>query len=171
MASILIRKAGAEHLADIPRIELAGAALFSTTDLPPNIRYKVTAAGDLQEAQGEGRIWVAMNDRQKVVGFALADVVDRQGYLTEVDVLPEFARRGIGTRLVQTVADWASASRFRSLSLVTFRHLPWNAPFYEKLGFRKLDSAEHGPELESLITEEGRLGINIANRVAMKLNL
>jgi GNAT superfamily N-acetyltransferase len=105
------------------------------------------------------------------VGFAMAEIVDRQAYLTELDVLPEFGRQGIGSRLVRAVEEWAKTSDFESLSLITFRHLPWNAPFYEKLGFSIINSAEHGPELAGLMEEERQVGVNMDNRVAMKLKI
>jgi GNAT superfamily N-acetyltransferase len=168
---IAIELAREEHLADIPGIELAGATLFAEADLPQEIRHRVTAATDLRDALNASRIWVAVHQSRQTVGFAMAEVVDRQAYLTELDVLPEFGRQGIGSRLVRAVAEWAKTCDFDSLSLITFRHLPWNAPFYEKLGFFIIDSAEHGPELVGLMEEERQVGINMNNRVAMKLKI
>ena len=78
---------------------------------------------------------------------------------------------GIGTRLVTAVVAWARAAGYRSISLLTFRHLPWNGPFYAKLGFRILDPVEHGPELAGLIEEEAEIGIDVEKRVAMELKL
>lgn len=171
MDPITIEPARETHLADIPGIELAGATLFAEADLPQDIRYRVTAAADLRDAFNESRIWVAIHQSRQTVGFAMAEVVDRQAYLTEIDVLPAFSRRGTGTRLVRAVLEWARACKFDSLSLITFRHLPWNAPFYEKLGFSMVDSAEHGPELAGLMEEERQVGINMDNRVVMTLKL
>ena len=171
MDPIAIELAREEHLADIPGIELAGATLFAEADLPHEIRHRVTAATDLRDALNASRIWVAVHQSRQTVGFAMAEVVDRQAYLTELDVLPEFGRQGIGSRLVRAVAEWAKTCDFDSLSLITFRHLPWNAPFYEKLGFFIIDSAEHGPELVGLMEEERQVGINMNNRVAMKLKI
>ena len=159
-----------EHLGDIPGIEHAGATMFSEDDLPAGLRYRVTAMADLRAALADGRLWVAVLDR-KTVGFALADVVDGDAYLAEVDVLPAFGRRGIGTALVRAVTDWARTRGFTAITLVTFRHLPWNAPFYEKLGFSILDAAEHGGELRGLIQEEREIGLDVTRRVAMKLRL
>ena len=171
MDPIAIELARETHLADIPGIELAGATLFAEADLPQEIRYRVTEGTDLRDAFNESRIWVAVPQSGKVVGFALAETVDRQAYLTELDVLPAFGRRGIGSRLVRAVLEWAKGRDFDSLSLITFRHLPWNAPFYEKLGFSMVDSAEHGPELAGLMEEERQVGINMDNRVVMTLKL
>ena len=114
-------------------------------------------------------MWVAKNSTEDVVGFAMADIVDDQGYLVEVDVSPEYFRRGIGTSLVGAVLDWGRREQFDYLALVTFGHLPWNAAFYEKLGFSIIDAAEREPGIEGLIQEEGKLGINIANRVTMRV--
>lgn len=171
MQSISIRPALNRHLADIPAIELAGATLFSEQDLPHDIRHKVTADADLHTALQNDRLWVAVQEGEKTVGFAMADVVDNQGYLVEVDVRPEFGRQGTGTELVRAVIRWARACGFQSLLLVTFRHLAWNAPFYEKLGFSIIEPVEHGPELAALIEEERQAGIDVTKRVGMRMEL
>ncbi|HEX2139097.1 MAG TPA: GNAT family N-acetyltransferase [Woeseiaceae bacterium] len=158
------------HLAEIPKIEQAAASVFAAEDLPPALRYRVTDRELLREAQRDGRLWVAITAAHPV-GFALADVADGHAYLSEIDVHPEHARRGLGTRLVRAVVDWASARRFACVLLVTFRHLPWNAPFYERLGFVALDEAEMGADLRELIAEEGAAGIDTAKRIAMRLRL
>jgi len=111
------------------------------------------------------------SDGDRTVGFAAASVVDGGGYLDELDVMPEFGRQGIGTGLVMTVVDWARARKFPCLTLITFRHLTWNAPFYEKLGFERMEPARYGRELAGLMEEESRIGINIANRIAMRMVL
>ena len=171
MDTVSIRTATGRDLAAIPGIELAAAGMFSETDLPHGIRYRVTTPEDLRVALDGNRLWVAVGPGDQVVGFAKVSIVDGQAYLDEIDVLPDFGRRGIGTRLVGAVTDWARDRAFETLSLVTFRHLPWNAPFYAKLGFSMLDSSEHGREVSGLIEEEGRAGIDIGNRVVMWLEL
>lgn len=169
MDTILIAPAAAVHLEEIPTIELAAASMFAEADLPQNVRYKVTEPADLRTAMQEKRIWVAVVDERKTAGFAMTDIADGQAYLVEVDVLPEYSRKGIGTQLVGAAIAWARSQGLASLWLITFRHVPWNAPFYEKLGFSIVDPAEHGVELASLIEEEGQLGINTDNRVVMRI--
>lgn len=159
------------HVAEIPRLEQAAAALFSTEDVPAKFRYLVTASEALHEAQRDGRLWIAEHPGGRTVGFALAEIVDGEAYLTEVDVHPEHARRGVGTRLVEAVADWASEEGFAYLLLVTFRHLPWNAPFYRKLGFDAIADDEIGPELSEIFSEEAAAGIDVRKRIAMRLEL
>jgi len=166
-----ITAARQSHLAAIPVIERAAARLFSERDLPPHIRYRVTDRNTLLKAQRDGRLWVALTAREETVGFALADTLDDDAFLDEVDVKPDHGRRGVGKRLVETVIDWATAQGRAGLTLVTFRHLPWNAPFYASLGFRTLGEEDLGPGVRERLQEEQAAGIDPGNRVAMRLAL
>jgi len=171
MQSIVVSAADSGHLAAIPGIEVAAASLFATADLPLSLRFKTTAKADLNHALENRRLWVAVQGEKKVVGFAIADVIDGQAHLVEVDVMPAFGRLGIGTRLVQITIDWARELEFKCVSLMTFRHLPWNAPFYEKMGFGYVDVSGHGPELAQLFELEKQAGLDTTKRVAMRLIL
>ncbi len=171
MREIEIELAGREHLTAIPAIELAASAMFSEADLPLHIRYRVTDKDLLHEAQRDSRLWVALTDERIPVGFAMTDIIDGVAHLDEMDVIPAFGRQGIGTRLLDTIIKWARDSHFPSLTLVTFRHLPWNAPFYKKMGFESIADCEIGAGLAGLLQEEGNAGIDLAKRVCMKLDL
>ena len=52
--------------------------------------------------------------------------------------------KGIGRRLIACVAD-RPAKGLASLTLTTFRDVPWNAPFYARLGFEMITTLT--PEL------------------------
>ena len=166
-----IVRATNRHLAAIPAIESAAAAIFSEADLPPEVRYRVTDARTLHEAQQEGQIWVATDLHETPVGFAMAALVDGNPHLDEMDVLPAHSRNGIGTRLVQTVVDWATFHGHDLLTLVTFRHLPWNAAFYARLGFETMLAGDVGRQINELLEEERSAGIKLENRVVMMKKL
>lgn len=171
MQSILIGEARRQHLRAIPTVELDAVTMFSEADLPQPIRHRVTRAEDLRSALDAGRLWTATTAEGKVVGFALADIVDDTAYLAELAVVPGFGRRGIGRRLVELAIAWARKNGFNALRLVTFSHVPWNAPFYEKLGFSVVDPPEPGTEMAGLMEEERHAGIDKTNRVLMLLKL
>jgi GNAT superfamily N-acetyltransferase len=160
--------AARRHVSAVPKLEQAASALFPEEDLPAALRYLVTDHDTLEDAQQDGRLWMALDDGQRPVGFALAVVLDGEAFLDEVDVHPRHLRRGIGTRLVNTVIGWAEAREFPSLSLITFRHLPWNAPFYEPFGFKPLAPHELGKAMAQILAEEAEAGIDVANRVGMR---
>lgn len=160
--------AARQHLSAVPKLEQAAATMFPEQDLPAALRYLVTDPDTLREAQRDGRLWMAMDAGRHPVGFALAVVLDGEAFLDEVDVHPRHLRRGIGTRLVNTVIGWAESCDFSSLSLITFRHLPWNARFYERFGFAPLARHELGPAMSRILEEEAQAGINVANRIGMR---
>jgi hypothetical protein len=58
-----------------------------------------------------------------------------------------------------------------SLTLTTFRHVPFNAPFYARRGFAEIPAHEQGPELVAQLADEARRGLDPARRVAMRLRL
>ena len=62
-------------------------------------------------------------------------------------------RRGIGGALVALAVDW---SKNRPLWLTTYGHVPWNAPYYERFGFSRVDEASCGPEMRWFLDEERR---------------
>jgi predicted N-acetyltransferase YhbS len=93
--------------------------------------------------------------------------VDNTLYLQQIDVEPEHGRRGIGTALVKTVCDWAKQQGYGIVSLSTFRDLPWNAPFYSKLGFRALDEADLTTGFQQIRLKEFEAGLPIVDRVIM----
>ena len=155
------------HLARLPAIERAAATRFPLADLPPALREETVELEELAEAQADGRLWVALAPDGEPVGFALAHFVDGTPYLDEIDVHPRHAGRGLGAALVRAVCAWARAPGHRTLTLVTFRHLPWNAPWYGRLGFRVLAPAELGPGLRRILDEDASRGLDPTRRVAM----
>jgi predicted N-acetyltransferase YhbS len=94
---------------------------------------------------------------------------DGSALLAQLDVHPEHGRKKLGTALVRRVLKAAHGMGSRELYLTTFSNVPWNAPWYEKLGFRHL-ATEEQPEWIRVILEEER-GRGLENRVAMKLPL
>jgi ribosomal protein S18 acetylase RimI-like enzyme len=77
-------------------------------------------------------------ENETVAGFVMFRPVETRAYVEQLDVLPAFAGRGIGAALLDAVADRARAARLEGLSLSTFRDVPWNAPYYRRLGFMEV---------------------------------
>ncbi len=162
-----IELAAKYHLRAIPGIEQAAGAMFAEVDLPSELRFLVTDRDTLIEAQRDERLWVALDEQKNAVGFALARDIGVYAHLEEMDVHPDHGRRGIGAQLLGAVINWARAAGFPGITLITFRHLQWNAPFYERHGFVQLDHEEASGGLRELIREEVEAGLEPRNRVAM----
>jgi GNAT superfamily N-acetyltransferase len=161
-----------DELAQLPRIELEAASVFPVEDLALELREECLSVSFFEKASAAGRVWVVRTLVPSApVGFAVVTLMDGSAHLFEMDVIPAHARRGLGRVLVLKVAEWARLERFPSVTLTTFRHLPWNGPFYASLGFSEVPDAELGPELRAALVEEAKHGLDPHKRVPMKLNL
>ncbi len=108
------------------------------------------------------------DDAGTPVGFVACKTIDEEAYLAELDVIPAYARRGIGSLLALAVADWAKSQGFSYLTLTTYADLPFNAPFYARLGF-EIFAPVTGSTLAAILEKQAtRLG---DGRVAMRLRL
>lgn len=139
-------------------IEVAAERLFVEwgIELPAD---SVTEEWAYEEACMEQRLLLAVDAADRPVGFSILEIVDGDVYLDEVDVHPDHARQGLGTALVRASCDWALAHGFQTITLTTWREVPWNAPFYRKLGFEEVADDRLGPELAAIRREEGRRGL------------
>jgi GNAT superfamily N-acetyltransferase len=158
-----------EHAAVLPELEQAAARLFPPEYLTPEDRHETTPVAELEAASREGRLWVAIDSAGAPVGFALADTLDEVAHLAELDVHPDHGQRGLGRALVARVVAWARSRGYEAVSLTTFRHLPFNAPFYQSAGFRILGPEEITQGLAEVLEEEEAQGLS--KRVAMRLDL
>ncbi|MGY0005755.1 GNAT family N-acetyltransferase [Micromonospora sp. I033] len=162
------RVARADEVTEVQRIEVASGAPFreigmaDVADMPPLPREVLAAA------QRAGRLRVAVDAADRPVAFVAVELVDGCAHVQQLSVDPGHARRGIGRGLLDDVAGWAAGRGLPALTLTTFRSVPWNGPYYARCGFRELAGAEVTPGLAGLLAAEAALGLDPADRVAMR---
>lgn len=167
MSEFVIGLSSAEDVKALAGIELRASALFSPEDLAPEWASKTTPDSVYERAQRDARLIVAREVGGRVVGFAHLVWVGGIAHLEEVDVEPEFARRGIGRSLVLASCDWARARGSERITLSTFRDVAWNAPFYARLGFSEVPDRDLSADLRRLREKEGRKGLEPDKRIMM----
>jgi GNAT superfamily N-acetyltransferase len=161
-----------DELSKLAAIEIAAAVIFPLDDLAPELRAEVDPASFFDEAFSAGRLWIARSlNPPAPVGFAVVVVHNDSAHLQEMDVHPDHARQGLGRVLVFQVVSWAQTAGFSSLTLTTFRHLPWNAPFYANLGFLEVPDHDLSPQLRAALANDAAGGLDPSKRVAMRLEL
>jgi GNAT superfamily N-acetyltransferase len=166
--SYTIRYARPNDIALLPAIEQAAAAQFRGTNYPDLADAPFASANiDLNHEH----VWVAVDMQDQPVGFAIVRVLDRSVHLHEIDVHPSHARQGLGGRLITAVAMWARAQGATALTLTTFEDVPWNGPYYARLGFHRLDQAAITPALQAILQAEEAAGLPMACRRCMQLDL
>ena len=169
--SYRIELAQAEYIPVLPLIEQAAAGVFPEEDLSLEQRSKTTPVEVFETARKEKRLWTLVDeDTNQPIGFALLEKFQGQLHVKEIDVHPGYSRKGLGTQLLNTVISWARGEGYEAMTLTTFRHLPWNAPFYKRFGFVVLDPTELSPDMEKLFKKEAT-GSDVSKRVMMQLDL
>lgn len=153
-----IRLARPDDLSLLAAIEVAAERLFVDfgIELPDD---SVTEAWAYEEACMEQRLLLAVDEADRPVGFSILEIVDGDVYLDEVDVHPSHGRQGLGTALVRASCDWALTHGYQAITLTTWRCVPWNAPFYRKLGFEEVPDASLGPQLAAVRKAEAARGL------------
>jgi GNAT superfamily N-acetyltransferase len=163
----VITLARSRDLPQLAAIELAAAALLDG-HAPPSVLNETTDEAELRAAQADGRLWVAL-DRDAPVGFLQIDLLaPDMPHIEEVGVHPRHGRRGIGAALVRAACGWAERSGHETLTLTTFRAVPFNMPFYAKLGFEEVPASELRPELATVVRNEAGRGLAVERRVVMR---
>ena len=156
-----------QDVAGLPAVEREAAVLMRG-HAPPEVLEEVFDEGEFSTAQAHGLLWVAL-DGDAPVGFALVDLLAPDlPHLEEIDVLPAHGRRGIGAALVREVCAWAARAGHAQLTLTTYRDLPWNMPFYARLGFVEVPAAERRPEAEAVFRAEAARGFDSERRLVMR---
>lgn len=163
----VIRAARPDEASLLRQIERAAAQAFIAVGYPTLAEAEPTAEAEFRAAAAEDMLAVAVDDDDRPVGFLLAAELDDCLYVQELDVHPDHAGHRLAARLFDAADEMARRRFLPALSLTTFRHVPWNAPYYARLGFRPMSAAEIGPDLRMLIARQRAAGLDVANRVAM----
>lgn len=166
-AAYTVRPARDDDVPLLPAIDLAAAELFRDTPFA-FVAADATSVESLRAYHAQHLLWVVADSEDRPVGFAMARVVDDAVYLAELSIDPAYGRRGLGTLLIETVSEWARQAGYPAVTLSTFRDIAWNAPFYERRGFRILAEAELGPGLLAVRAREAQAGLPVAERVFMR---
>ncbi len=133
----------------INAVERSAGNLFAGTHMAWAVG-ETTGAGQLATAARSDNLWVA-EAGGAIAGFLLAEQMDGDFYIHELAVARSHQRRGIGRELIETALSEAFDRGYRTATMTTDRTLPWNAPYYQRLGFRILGADETSPKLKACL--------------------
>lgn len=151
----------------IQEIERRAGEMFRRIGMPAIADDEPPSIPMLRERLRPGMLWVATAGSDDLVGYLAAEVVDGTAHVLQVSVDPAHRGHRIGAALLNTLDRWAAARSLTHLTLTTFRDVPWNAPYYTRLGWSVLPEAELGPGLERIRRQEKESGLDRWPRVAM----
>ena len=156
---------------DLPRlrdIERAAGRPFADLGMDLVADDDPPTVATLQAYADDGRAWVWTDEHDRPMAYLLAGIVDGCAHLEQVSVHPDAARRGLGRRLVGRLEEWAREHGLPAITLTSYVAVPWNGPYYERLGFRFLADDELTPGLREIRRSEGAHGLDRWPRAAMR---
>jgi GNAT superfamily N-acetyltransferase len=162
-----IREARSDEIAALQGIEAASGRLFAQIGMGDVADDELPSQESLRAYVSNGRAWVAVDDFDRPVGYLLAEALDGNAHIEQVSVHPDHGRKGVGRSLIEHLAAWAGERSMPALTLTTFTDVPWNAPYYERCGFRRLSAEELTPGLRGRLEEEAARGLDRWPRVCM----
>ena len=166
----IIRRRAPRDDPDLVRIENAANRLLAAHGYPHLAAHGIPDVAWLRGMIEDGDVFVAATAQDMPAGFAVAQPLAGRLHLRELSVDPDHARHGIGTALVRAVIGHARSADLPGVSLTTFRDVPFNAPFYARLGFREISGAQAGPALAEAFRREVPEGVEASKRAIMVLD-
>ena len=171
MSGISIRLATVDDAAILPDIERSAAKAFLAI-----AGLEWIASGTVMSAEqhriyiDEGTVWVAATGK-RCFGFVTTAIYGDALHIIELSVEDGHQGKGVGRHLLETAKEYATKNGLAALTLTTFRDLPFNERFYQKLGYQTLEETTLPERLAGILRSEFENGLPGERRCAMRLPL
>lgn len=166
-----IRETRSDDLALVVEIERAAGEAFRSLGMDLVADDDPGSVEELTPYVEGGRAFLSVDAGDRAVGYLLLDIVDAAAHVEQVSVHPDQAGQGIGRALIERAASWARAHGLHALTLTTYVEVPWNGPYYLRLGSRYLAQDEETPGLRAIREHERALGLDAWPRACMSRSL
>jgi predicted N-acetyltransferase YhbS len=162
-----LRNGRIDEIDAVREIERFAAARFIDIGMAWITEDEPTDAITLSQRVAEGRL-IVIDHGGLPVAAVIFSPVDGDAYIEELDVLPAHAGHRLAARLIDEVAKRAAALGLARLTLSTFRNVPWNAPYYRRLGFEEMAEADLGPGHRAIREQHHAKGLSDEHRVFLQ---
>jgi len=135
-----LRNARPEEIEALRAIERASSQRF--IGLMDDLAADEPTSAEALAARIDAEGLLVATDADVPIAFVMFRPVEDGLYIEQIDVLPDFAGQRLGARLLDAVSDQARVRGLKVLTLSTFRDIPWNAPWYRRLGFVDIAEAD-----------------------------
>lgn len=165
---VTIRLAVPEDAQRLPAIETSAAQAFRLID---ELSWLAESPPMSIERHSQlialSTCWIALDAENRPQGFLSAERHGSDLHIYELSVMQSMQGQGTGRRLVEAAKDYARSIRLSFVTLTTFTNVPWNAPFYSRIGFQAKATADLDERLAGILSEEYKHGFAPDSRCAM----
>ncbi|MEE4350341.1 MAG: GNAT family N-acetyltransferase [Pacificimonas sp.] len=162
-----IRLARANELEACRAVEAASGAVFKDTPYPQVADAEPNAIEVYRAAYVDKLLWVAEDRAGGIAGQLTAAEGPKGLLIAQIDVMPDAQGQGLGKALIAACEAEARERSLPFLWLRTFRDIPWNAPFYARLGFEITEGGVWGDPDTDVRAHEVASGLDPDARVTM----
>lgn len=163
----MIRRAYVDDLPVLQELERAAGAPFRDLGMDIVANDDPPTMAELIEFQVAGRALVFADEHDRPAAYLLVRPLDGYAHIEQVSTHPSHARQGLGQQLLDAAEAWAEQHNLAGLTLTTYAGVPWNAPYYQRLGFRVVTDEEMTEGLRSIRADEAARGLDAWPRVTM----
>ncbi len=170
--NLKLRLAQRQDISQLVAVERSAAQLFrQQAELQHLAEGEVMSPQQHADFIDRQREWVMVNPTEQIVGFIAVLPFPYSWHIAELSVATHWQRQGVGKRLIEEVAEQARRQGVQRLTLTTFEHVAWNAPYYQRLGFRRVATAQLDTQLQHLLAQEAGQSFAASSRCAMEFTL
>lgn len=132
---------------------------------------KTNSDVELQAYLDGGLLYAAFDETGEPVGYVGGFIAGDCLHVDEMDVHPDYQRRGIGRQMMEAILREGRARELVYATLTTDRFAPFNAPFYATLGFEIVEGRDLSERLRRTLELEAEKGLDPWRRIAMRARL
>ena len=167
-AEYSIRRAQTWDIPLLEYVERSAAELFREVNLGFLADGETVDPRTLLAMAQAGHLWVAVNKFDQPIGFVGGEYLEGHFHIVEISVAKEFQGKGLGKALMSTVVDQCRREGYKSMTCTTYRSLPWNGPWYQRMGFFEVSAQDMGKAYLDILADEASHGLDVRSRCVMR---
>ena len=160
-----IRKARPADIPLLERVERSAAQLFRTVGLEFLLDGPTVDPAFL--LANTNHLWLAVDWMDKPIGFVVGEDIYGHFHVVELSVAQEFQGKGVGTHLMARMTEELRREGYEMVTLTTYRSLPWNGPWYARMGFLEVNPLDMGTKYMDILENERQQGLDMTQRCMM----
>lgn len=164
---IRIRLASADDVPKIAPLEKAAGEVYREIGMDAVADDAPIPDSLLLLAVEEQRLWVAV-EYGALKAYVLGEFLPQSLHIDQVTVHPDAARRGLGALMIESISADPRSKERGLITLTSFANVPWNAPYYERIGFVDIPESEWPEGVSEKVKADQEHGLATWPRVVMK---